>query len=66
MADGRGRAAWDHTAALLAALASLLGSQQVSPRKFHPYAREAGQREERVPMPIQALRWVFVDGRLPT
>jgi len=68
MAEARGSAAWDHTAAVLAMLANCHRDPKkqglVQPSRFHPYRREEGRRG--IPITsdtIGLLKKAFIEDR---
>lgn len=69
MAEGKQRAAWSHTSALLAMLANVnrgKKSKTFKPGDFDPYDKRATQRSEKLPGNVRMLKDVFINnaGRL--
>jgi hypothetical protein len=64
MAEGRGRAEWGRTSAIIAHVRAAAGDKDARPDNFNPYAiREARQRPPKRG-DISVLK-VFIDGRIP-
>lgn len=63
MAEGRGREAWDHTAALLAAIASIFAKKGRSPKvaDFHPYKQRDAKEKPLKKVGVKFLKALFID-----
>jgi len=67
MAEGRERVAWNHTAALLAAVCNLFAEKPVGPDCFHPYrdgAADAGPTEAEAEMGWALLKAATLQGAI--
>lgn len=63
MADGRCRQEWDHTASLLAAIASIFAKNGSTPKPsdFHPYLRRERKSEPIKKVGVKFLKALFID-----